>query len=107
MRFASAWRRRAFGGRRRIGMSRRLCRIVGQALSLRRPLRPPCLAFICQYADLQRHKYNEGWRWSSSGTHEKPRQVWPNTKVGLADLARDFPRPRRGRYAIEPARTDE
>jgi glyoxylase-like metal-dependent hydrolase (beta-lactamase superfamily II) len=27
--------------------------------------------------------------------------------VGLADLARDFPRPRRGRYANEPARTDE
>ena len=27
--------------------------------------------------------------------------------VGLADLARDFPRPPRGRYAIEPARTDE
>ncbi|MGA3040426.1 MAG: MBL fold metallo-hydrolase [Bryobacteraceae bacterium] len=27
--------------------------------------------------------------------------------VGLADLARDFPRPRRGRYVNEPARTDE
>jgi len=27
--------------------------------------------------------------------------------VGLADLARDFPRPRRGRYATEPARIDE
>lgn len=27
--------------------------------------------------------------------------------VGLADLARDFPRPLRGRYASEPARTDE
>jgi glyoxylase-like metal-dependent hydrolase (beta-lactamase superfamily II) len=27
--------------------------------------------------------------------------------VGLADLARDFPRPRRGRYACEPARADE
>jgi glyoxylase-like metal-dependent hydrolase (beta-lactamase superfamily II) len=27
--------------------------------------------------------------------------------VGLADLARDFPRPRRGRYALEAARTDE
>jgi hypothetical protein len=27
--------------------------------------------------------------------------------VGLADLARDFPRPRRGRYAVEPARADE
>jgi hypothetical protein len=27
--------------------------------------------------------------------------------AGLADLARDFPRPRRGRYAGEPARTDE
>lgn len=27
--------------------------------------------------------------------------------IGLADLARDFPRPRRGRYAVEPARADE
>lgn len=27
--------------------------------------------------------------------------------VGLADLARDFPRPRSGRYATEPARADE
>jgi uncharacterized DUF497 family protein len=53
---------------------------VGQALSLRRPLRPPCLAFICQYADLQRRNYNEGWRWSSIGTRKKPRQIWPNTK---------------------------
>jgi glyoxylase-like metal-dependent hydrolase (beta-lactamase superfamily II) len=26
--------------------------------------------------------------------------------VGLADLARDFPKPRSGRYAMEPARTD-
>ena len=27
--------------------------------------------------------------------------------IGLADLARDFPKPRRGRYAEEPARADE
>ncbi len=31
----------------------------------------------------------------------------PAVAAGLADLARDFPRPRRGRYATEPARADE
>jgi len=31
----------------------------------------------------------------------------PAVAVGLADLARNFPRPRRGRYASEPARADE
>ena len=31
----------------------------------------------------------------------------PSVAAGLADLARDLPRPRRGRYASEPARADE
>jgi glyoxylase-like metal-dependent hydrolase (beta-lactamase superfamily II) len=31
----------------------------------------------------------------------------PAVAAGLADLARDFPRPRRGRYASQPARADE
>jgi len=38
--------------------------------------------------------------------HGEPMFGWA-VAVGLADLARDFPRPRRGRYAFEPARADE